>query len=340
MGTGHSRKLNQRNLRRRITIIHKGGKVHTWCEDLHAGFRQAGCDTGVIALRDRSAEERRTQRKTGAKYFENPATIARIAATVRQQRPDLLVLLNSVGLPESANDQIRSAAPNTPLISWLADHIPVFPTETTPSLDAIYYFDSATLPVLRTAYTGDEVRLEFLPLAADPQRFPSHALPWARRKSGLVFIGNNTPSRRHIIRELQRLTTVDPYGPRAEAGWPFWRRRRFTPAASARLYGSYQAVLNMLQPPNTIHGLNLRAFEVPLCGGLGTYPDTPDLATSFVPGEEIIAYESNADLANQLQNILTDPQRAEAITQAGRERVLKDHTYLERARRLLRDWPA
>ncbi len=314
--------------------------MHTWCEDLHAGFLEAGCETHVIALRDRSVEERRTEAKTGKKYFANPATIARITATIRQQKPDLIILLNAVGLPDDANDQIRSGDPKMPVVSWLADHVPVFPPGVSHNLDAIYYFDSATLPVLQTAYSGTGARLEFLPLAANPLRFTNHSLSWNHRKSGLVFIGNNTAPRREIIRDLQRLTAVDPYGPKAEAGWRFWRRRRFSPAASSKLYGSYQAVLNMLQPPNTIHGLNLRAFEVPLCGGLGTYPAAPDLADSFVPGEEIVSYESNTDLAHQLEKIFADPRRSEAIIRGGRERVLKDHTYHERARRLLSDWLA
>lgn len=329
-------------MKRKILIVHKGGNAHTWCEDLLAGFLEAGCQADVAALRSHRLDERLAQMKTGRRHFENPAVIERIAGQIRQIQPDLIVLLNYVALPEEACARLRNAAgARTPIISWLADHITCFPDRTSPNLDGIYYFDSATLPLLEERYSATPARLEFLPLAANPARFPDHGLPWASRKPGLVFIGNNTPSRRTIIRDLQELGTgVSPFGPRAQAGLKFWRRRKISPAVSSGYYGAYQGVLNMLQPPNTIHGLNLRAFEVPACGGLGTYPLTPDLAKSFAPGEEIIAYTGIEDLHRQLETVISDPTRAEAIIQAGRARFIKDHTYAMRARRLLNDWPA
>ncbi len=316
--------------------------MHTWCEDLLAGFLETGCQADVAALRSHRLEERRMQRKTGLRHFENPAAVQRIAGQIRQIRPDLIVLLNYATLPDEASARIRDAAGvRTPVISWLADHITRFPDKTSPNLDGVYYFDSATLPLLEEHYAGTPARLEFLPLAANPARFPDYGLPWASRKHGLVFIGNNTPSRRAIIRELQGLgTAVSPFGPRAEAGLKFWRRRKISPAVSSGVYGAYQGVLNMLQPPNTIHGLNLRAFEVPASGGLGTYPLTPDLVKSFVPGEEIIAYTGIEDLHGRLESVFSNPARAAALIQAGRARLLKDHTYAMRARRLLNDWLA
>ncbi len=327
-------------MKNKIVIIHKGGSSHTWCEDLLAGFLQIGCEATVIALRDRGLEERRVKAKTGQKYFENPATIDRLAAQIRQAGPALVVLLNYAALPEEAHSRIRQAAgPGTPLVSWLADHIQQLPARSSPNLDGVYYFDSATLPLLEQGYAGNPVRLQFLPLAVNLDRFQFQGLPWHDRKPGLVFVGNNSPSRRALIHDLQKLGgQVCAYGPKAQTGLQLWRRCKISPGASSRIYGTYQAVLNMLQPPNTIHGLNLRAFEVPACGGLGTYPSTPDLQRSFAPGAEIIAYHGIDDLHVQLAEIRSNPARAKALIAAGHQRVLNDHTYASRARRLLSDW--
>ena len=327
-------------MKRKIVIIHKGGSSHTWCEDLLAGFLEAGCEAAVITLRDRTLQERRVQSKCGQKHFENPATIDRITEQIGQSKPDLLVLLNYAALPEMAHTRIRQAAgPRTPLVSWLADHITQFPDRTLPNLDGIHYFDSATLPLLESFYAENSVRLSFLPLAVNPSRFQFHGRPWQERTPGLVFVGNNTKSRRAMIDELRKLgSQVSSFGPKAQAGLYFWRSRKITPIQTLRIYGSHQAVLNMLQPPNTIHGLNLRAFEVPACGGLGSYPLTPDLENTFIPGKEIIGYKDIKDLQHQFSEIAADPTRAQNMIHAGHQRVRSEHTYLVRARHLLSDW--
>ena len=142
----------------------------------------------------------------------------------------------------------------------------------------------------------------------------------------------------HNLQSLGGL--VSPYGPNAQTGLKFWKRRKISPTKTSRIYGSYQAVLNMLQPPNTVQGLNLRAFEIPASGGLGTYPLTADLAHSFTAGSEIIAYHDVEDLHSQLAEVCSNPTRAKAMIAAGRQRVIREHTYALRAQRLLRDWLA
>jgi spore maturation protein CgeB len=325
---------------RRILVIHKGGRVHTWCADLVAGFREIGCDARAIALRSWNWSERREQWRGGGKLWENQATLARCTAAVSDFRPEMIVLLNFAGLPEAANLALRKAAGSgVPVIAWLADHISGLPKNARPNLDGVHAFDSATLEILREAYGNHGARLAFLPLAVNPARYPDHAVPWSERREGLVFLGNNTPERRTMTRRFQESGgTISAYGPNAEAGLRFWRRRRISPAGAARIYGSYQGVLNLLQPPNTVHGLNLRAFEVPVCGGLGTYPLTPDLALSFVPDREIIAYRDLEDLARQTRALFHEPALAAGIIAAGRARVMAEHTYAHRASRLVTDW--
>jgi hypothetical protein len=329
------------DLPRKVLIIHKGCRVHTWSSDLADGFREFGCDARVLALRSWNWPERREQWAGGGKLWDNRATLKRCADFISAFHPELIILLNFAGLPEAADSMIRKAAgSNVPIVACLADHITALPASLRPNLNGVYAFDSATLDVLGNAYHGSGARLEFLPLAVNLARFQNFGKPWLARHKGLVFLGNNTMERRALIRNFRALGgAISAYGPKAEAGFQFWRRRRISPQGAARIYGSYQGVLNLLQAPNTINGLNLRAFEVAACGGLGTYPLTPDLALSFVPDQEIIAYRDMPDLARQTRTLFHEPELAAHIIAAARKKVVTEHTYAHRASRILSDWP-
>ena len=259
-----------------------------------------------------------------------------MADAIRAHHPSLIVLLNHIGLPEAAHDVFRKAADGAPIAAWLADHIEQPPPDCLPNLDAVHAFDSATLPMLRDFYQKTTVRPGFLPLAVNPARFTHRTRPWARRRHGLVFVGNHTADRLDVIHKLQGLgLPVASYGPRAEAGWRIWRKRRASPAATAAHYSGHQVVLNMLQFPNTIHGVNLRAYEIPACGGLGTYPETPDITQSFEPGTEILTYQDLPSLIHKLESL--NPETAEAIITRSYRRTLSQHTYAQRARSLLHE---
>jgi spore maturation protein CgeB len=317
-------------MKKQVCIIHKGGRVHTWGEDLQQGFIELGYEAALLALRDRSPEERRIEKKQKLRYWRNPATIQRIAKAIHASQPSLIIFLNSIGLPEQVHTALKKAAQGVPMVSWLADHVLDIPAECLPNLDAVYSFDSATLPLLEKFYQNTETKLSHLPLAVNSARFQDHSVSCQQRHSQLVFVGNHTPDRKEAIRNLRALgVKVACYGPRAENGWQVWKRRHVNPAATAQLYGAHRAVLNMLQFPNTIHGVNLRAYEIPACGGIGTYPLTLDLPLSFEPHEEIIAYRDLPDLAVQIEALT--PDKMKNLLKKSQNRVRTEHTYAHRA---------
>lgn len=254
--------------------------------------------------------------------------------------PDLVLVLNYPGLPECAATAMRAALrPGVPMFGWLCDQLDEFPARFEPILDGVYYFDSACLPVLEDSYAGTHARLEFLPLAACPQRYACPSLDLRSRIPRLAFAGNCTPSRQAFFSEYRRLgQALDLFGPHA-GNWPrVWRNCKLPPAALAQVYRGYLINLNLLQPGNTTHGLNLRAFEIPSAGGLATYPEVRDLARCFTPNQEILVYTSASDLAAIVGNILQQPDQALAITRAGHSRVMREHTFYHRATRMLGDW--
>lgn len=327
----------------RVVILEKQGRFLSWCEDLADGFRARGAETTTIQLRPSTWEEYRVKLQRKLPALENPAIIARVASALRAARPDLVVFLKQPGLPSAALDVWRSAIPQVPFVAWICDHVESWPENLVPGFDGIYYFDSASRELLETAHrmhgNGRRPRVFHLPLAVNPARYPAREIPFHHRHPTLVFAGKNSANRKAAFEAYRSHGgRIETYGPLADVGWRVWRKRHLSANQLAELYARHFAVFNLLQTPNTVHGVNLRAFEVPSAGGLGTYPMVPDLAHTFVPGEEIIAYRDLTDLKMQIDRLLTAPQRAAAIAAAGRARVLREHTFAHRAERFLADW--
>jgi spore maturation protein CgeB len=115
--------------------------------------------------------------------------------------------------------------------------------------------------------------------------------------------------------------------------------RKFNDSEQAELYRSHIAVFNPLQASNTIHGLNLRAFEAPLCGAIVTYQaDAEDLTSCFEPDTKILSYLSLQDLKSKVEELSKAPERMTKMREAGRARVLSDHTFKSRAQKIITDW--
>jgi spore maturation protein CgeB len=78
-------------------------------------------------------------------------------------------------------------------------------------------------------------------------------------------------------------------------------------------------------------------FDFPAAGALVATNESPETAELLEFGREIIGFESTAELLAKVRYYLDHPEQAEAIRQAGRERVLRDYTWKRVWLRLLRD---
>lgn len=79
-----------------------------------------------------------------------------------------------------------------------------------------------------------------------------------------------------------------------------------------------------------------RDFEVPLSGGLYLTEHNDELLQFYELDREIITYLDFGDLVRKIHWLLANPEAAVAIRQAGRERVLREHTWQIRFERVLR----
>jgi len=90
-----------------------------------------------------------------------------------------------------------------------------------------------------------------------------------------------------------------------------------------------------LAHPQMPTAVTLRAFEVPLAGGLLLADDRPALHEHYDVGREVLAYADPVEAREQAAWALRNPRWAVAIARAGRERARAEHTVVQRARRLL-----
>jgi spore maturation protein CgeB len=312
----------------------------TWSEDLADGFRELGCRVGLASLRSSRPAERLAQMRDKKRLMENEAVCRRIAGQLRDFAPDLVLILNFPGIPGRANSMFREVlGDGVPVLGWLCDRLDVFTPGHAPLLDGVYNFDSAASPLLDKAYRDTAAIVRALPLAASPARYPCPRIDVASRMPRLAFAGNCTPSRKAAFEAYRRAGgSLETFGPHSNGWRQPLRNRKLSSAALGRIYRKYLVNLNLLQEGNTEFGLNLRAFEIPCAGGLATYPDVPQLADCFVPGEEVVVYRSHEELRDMVESLVADRARAQEIAEAGHRRVMLEHTFAHRAASIISDW--
>lgn len=86
---------------------------------------------------------------------------------------------------------------------------------------------------------------------------------------------------------------------------------------------------------NISNDINYRTFETTGCGTFLLTNYTPGLEKLFEIGKEIVVYDSVEDLDNKTKYYLDNPEERNKIAKAGHERAKKDHTYYERAKKLI-----
>lgn len=101
-------------------------------------------------------------------------------------------------------------------------------------------------------------------------------------------------------------------------------------------YARFDAALNINQRPNAINGLNFRPFEASAAGSCVFNPNVPDLPQLFEPDKEVMVCADAADLAEKHVRISKGASLKATTARAGLRRTLAEHTFVHRARCILR----
>lgn len=73
--------------------------------------------------------------------------------------------------------------------------------------------------------------------------------------------------------------------------------------------------------------LNMRSFDVPAAGGVLLCDEREALHTSFDVGSEVLAFQQTEELPDLVADLLRNPDRRKAISEAGHLRTERDHTW-------------
>lgn len=196
-----------------------------------------------------------------------------------------------------------------------------------------------------------------IPLAAD--KMVMKYLPNKLFMSNISFVGTYLPEKREFFKKyvfpLAKKYNLRIYGQdwtlRDRAlGWiqrvgqyfniPYVRsiqKPKLQLEDEAKIYSSSTISINVHEEYQRHFGgdCNERTFKIPLCGGFEITDDVACIRKYFEVGKEIIIVENKDDWFEKIKYYLENPDKREAIIQAGKERILRDHTYHERVGRII-----
>ena len=160
----------------------------------------------------------------------------------------------------------------------------------------------------------------FSPEAADPVMHRPYDVPF---ELDVSFVGGSYGKRGIFIRKLAELgIKVECFGD----GWP---NGTVSDEEMVKIYSRSRINLGFagIGYSDRLMCLKGRDFEVPMSGGLYLTQHNTELDLVYEIGKEIVTYRDVKECASKIQELLRQPEHAEAIRQAGRARCLRDHTY-------------
>jgi len=185
-------------------------------------------------------------------------------------------------------------------------------------------------------------RAEVVHWAADPELFRPHDVA---KEMDVFFYGHSDKFRREWMRELigepsRRLDDADfaigGYDYRGDTG----RARsigRVPFSVFPHAISSARVNLNITRRAHadTVASSTCRLFELAACGAAIVSNPVSGIERWFEPERELRVAADADEAVSVYADLLADPAQAEELGRRARERVLDEHTYTHRARRLI-----
>lgn len=104
-----------------------------------------------------------------------------------------------------------------------------------------------------------------------------------------------------------------------------------------RIYSSSLISINIHEDYQKEFGgdCNERTFKVPLCGGFEITDDVACIRKYFEDNKEMIIAKNKEDWFSKIEYYMKNPEKRIPIIEAGKKRVLKDHTYHNRVNQIV-----
>jgi spore maturation protein CgeB len=271
--------------------------------------------------------------RSSVKAEMNRDLVVRIGQWVAEERPDVIFTYFSGELvfPETVQ-ALRSFG--VPMIHFSLNDKEHFVGKVRGGLafgsrDICRWFDlcwTSTEDALKK-YCVEGALPVYLPEGANPEL---HRPREQQKAIDVSFVGQCYGNRPEIIRRL------GAEGIRVEAFGYGWPNGPLSTEEMVRLYSKSRINLGFggVEGHEETYCLKGRDFEIPMSGGLYLTEYHPELERVYDLGKEIVAYRGFDDLLASIRHLLADPQKAEAIRQAGFRRARKEHTWEMRFERI------
>ena len=267
--------------------------------------------------------------------------------------PDLMLVLDGMEVPIEQIDAVRAMGIRTAV--WLTDD-PYYTDVTIPMVthfDYVFTLERNCIDLYRAQGASN---VFYLPFAAHHVHFrPSLTQSPIRRD--ISFIGSAYWNRVNFLQPIignlmnkglhingiwwDRLPEFGAYPGQIEIG------KWMGPTETAEVYSGTKIMLNMHRSPydesinQNKSGVaaaspNPRTFEISACATLQLVDTREDLASFYIPGQEIETFNSQEELLEKVDFYLTHEKERRDIALRGLERTFRDHTYENRIDELLR----
>ena len=261
-------------------------------------------------------------------------------------QPNLILALILAPLPESFLAQMRSSGVTTAY--WFVDNDKRFPFWKRQAKWYDFYFMIQNDHVISRVKKAGGRSVHYLPNACPENIAKNLSVPEHQRAhfgSDVCFMGTPCPNRVTQFSQLQDLN-LGLWG----KGWDQYATqfptsiregsRLITAGEEARIYASSKIVLNLhtdlgSEEHDAADFINPRTFVAAGCGTLQLVDKRSLMSEHFHIGDEVIEFDSTADLKNKLIYFLNHPEERLAIAAKARKRVLKEHTYEDRMNQVL-----
>jgi spore maturation protein CgeB len=269
-----------------------------------------------------------------------------VIASASEFRPDLVIALAQAPLNASVCARLRAVG--IKVAFWFVENFRVLPYWKHVAKDYDVFFAIQDEPFLTMLREAGAPRAIYLPTACDPDRHAPIALTDAeRRRFGADVSLAGAP---YLNRQRMLLGLIDLAPKIWGDGWADTELARlsaeggarFTLDEMVRIFSATKVNLN-IHSANHVDGLdpdpdyvNPRTFELAACGAFQLVDARQPLPALF-RDDEMVTFRSPAELRSQIAHYLARPDERAAIAARARARVVAEHTFVHRVRRIFEE---
>ena len=272
-------------------------------------------------------------KKIGSKVSNN-YMISKLKKELEKFKPDLVFIPYAFFVPLEFYELFKSISSKPKVFAWEGDGGSNVESNSkyVPFVDILFESDPLYVKENKLGFK----QLFHLPFAANINKYKNLNL---RRMNKNYFCGNLAHGRDQIFSQLTDFDFV-------LKGWNWNKLSKKSDKFEINIgtvdideqvkdYNTYKSVLNIHQKVNHVCALNMRTFEVPACNTLLINDYREGIEDLFEMDKEIVVFKDFDKLIETLERLKAEPNYYDKISYNGFKRVINEHTYVHRMKKVL-----